>query len=70
VATPIEQELNGVGNQLYLDLLNTNDGQLTLVSTFEVGTNLDIAPGADAEQSPARHAQAARGKDCKEASSR
>ena len=43
VATPIEQELNGVENQIYFDSLNTNDGQLTLVSTFEVGTNLDIA---------------------------
>ena len=43
VATPIEQELNGVENQIYFDSLNTNDGQLTLISTFEVGTNLDIA---------------------------
>ena len=30
-------------NQIYFDSLSTNDGQLTLVSTFEVGTNLDIA---------------------------
>src|SRR4029453_14559757 len=43
VTTPIEQELNGVENQIYFDSLSTNDGQLSLVSTFEVGTNLDIA---------------------------
>ena len=43
VATPIEQELNGVENQIYFDSLSTNDGQFSLVSTFEVGTNLDIA---------------------------
>ena len=42
VATPIEQELKG-GKSDYFDSLSTNDGQLTLVSTFEVGTNLDIA---------------------------
>jgi len=43
VATPIEQELNGTEKQIYFDSLLTNDGQLTLTSTFEVGTNLDIA---------------------------
>jgi hydrophobe/amphiphile efflux-1 (HAE1) family protein len=43
VATPIEQELNGAEKQIYFDSLLTNDGQLTLTSTFEVGTNLDIA---------------------------
>ena len=43
VATPIEQELNGVEKQLYYDSLSTNDGQLTLTSTFEVGADLDIA---------------------------
>src|SRR5262245_66023761 len=42
VATPIEQELNGVESQIYFDSLNTNDGQLTLVSTFEVGNNMAI----------------------------
>jgi multidrug efflux pump subunit AcrB len=45
VATPIEQELNGVENQIDFDSLSTNDGQLSLVSTFEVGTHLDIAQG-------------------------
>src|SRR5687767_11832619 len=43
VANPIEQELNGVENQIYFDSQSTNDGQLTLTSTFEVGSNLDIA---------------------------
>src|SRR5262245_21623184 len=42
VATPIEQELNGAENQIYFDLLLTNDGKLTLVSTFELFSNMDI----------------------------
>jgi len=43
VATPIEQEVNGVERMLYMSSRCTNDGQMTLDVTFELGTNLDTA---------------------------
>ncbi len=43
VATPIEQEVNGVERMLYMSSRCTNDGQMTLDVTFELGTNLDQA---------------------------
>lgn len=43
VATPIEQEVNGVERMLYMTSKCTNDGQMYLDVTFEVGTNLDMA---------------------------
>src|SRR5215468_7168176 len=43
VATPIEQEVNGVENMMYMSSRSTNDGQMTLDVTFELGTNLDMA---------------------------
>src|SRR5262245_34056432 len=43
VAAPIEQEINGVERMLYMSSRCTNDGQLTLDVTFELGTNLDTA---------------------------
>src|SRR3990172_1293216 len=40
VATPIEQEINGVERMLYLASKCTNDGQMMLDVTFELGANL------------------------------
>jgi len=43
VATPIEQQVNGVERMLYMSAQCTNDGQMNLTVTFELGTNLDMA---------------------------
>jgi multidrug efflux pump len=43
VATPIEEELNGVDNMLYITSTSANNGVVTLAVTFEVGTDPDIA---------------------------
>ncbi|MDP1602627.1 MAG: multidrug efflux RND transporter permease subunit [Legionella sp.] len=43
VATPIEQEVNGVEGMLYMDSQSTDDGQMRLTITFKLGTNLDLA---------------------------
>jgi hydrophobe/amphiphile efflux-1 (HAE1) family protein len=42
VATPIEEQVNGVENMLYMSSQNTNNGTTTLTITFKVGTNLDV----------------------------
>jgi hydrophobe/amphiphile efflux-1 (HAE1) family protein len=43
VATPIEEQVNGVENMLYMSSQSTNDGAMKLTITFKVGTNLDAA---------------------------
>jgi hydrophobe/amphiphile efflux-1 (HAE1) family protein len=43
VATPIEEQVNGVENMLYMSSQSTNTGDLNLTVTFKVGTNLDVA---------------------------
>ncbi|MFD2200969.1 efflux RND transporter permease subunit [Shivajiella indica] len=43
VATPIEQQVNGVEEMLYMKSVNAADGSLTLQVSFEVGTDLDNA---------------------------
>src|SRR5688572_28809704 len=42
VATPLEQEINGVENMIYMKSTNANDGTLTLKVSFEVGSNGDM----------------------------
>ena len=43
VSTPLEEEINGVENMIYMLSQATSDGNLTLTVTFALGTNLDIA---------------------------
>src|SRR6201988_2799350 len=43
VATPIEEQVNGVENMLYMSSQSTSDGSMTLTVTFKLGTDLDIA---------------------------
>ncbi|ANN76053.1 efflux RND transporter permease subunit [Bordetella flabilis] len=43
VATPLEQEINGVENMLYLSSQSTGDGKLTITVTFRIGTDLNVA---------------------------
>ncbi len=43
VATPIEQQVNGVERMIYMRSVNANDGTMRLEVSFDVGTNLDNA---------------------------
>jgi len=43
VAAPIEQQVNGVPNMLYMDSKSSNSGAYSLSVTFDVGTSQDIA---------------------------
>ncbi|MEM9011155.1 MAG: multidrug efflux RND transporter permease subunit [Pseudomonadota bacterium] len=43
VATPLEQEINGVEGMLYMSSYSTSDGSMALTVTFDLGTDLDTA---------------------------
>ncbi|GGZ87928.1 efflux RND transporter permease subunit [Algibacter mikhailovii] len=42
VATPIEQEMNGVDNMIYMKSTNANDGSMVVQVSFDVGTDPDM----------------------------
>ena len=43
VATPLEEQINGVEGMLYMNSLATTDGHLSIRVTFEIGTDPDLA---------------------------
>ena len=43
VATPIEQQVNGVEGMMYMSSTSADDGSYNLTVTFDLGTDMDIA---------------------------
>src|SRR5215475_5518631 len=43
VVAPIEEQINGVENMIYMSSNSTADGRFSIAVTFDLGTNLDIA---------------------------
>ncbi len=43
VATPLEEQINGTENMLYMSSSAASDGTLTLTATFKLGTDPDLA---------------------------
>lgn len=43
VATPIEQEVNGAQDMLYMNSVSSNDGRMVLNVTFDIARDLDLA---------------------------
>ncbi len=43
VSAPIEQEINGVENMIYMYSQSTNDGNVSITVTFDIGVDIDRA---------------------------
>jgi hydrophobe/amphiphile efflux-1 (HAE1) family protein len=43
VAAPLEQQINGVANMLYMSSQSTREGRVNITVTFNVGTDVDLA---------------------------
>ena len=43
VATPLEEQINGVENMIYMNSLATSDGRVRIDVTFDIGTDPDLA---------------------------
>lgn len=43
VATPLEEQINGIENMIYMSSKSSDDGSMQLTVSFEVGTDIDIA---------------------------
>jgi len=43
IAAPLEQQINGAKSMIYMNSKSANDGSYSLIVTFDVGTNQDIA---------------------------
>ncbi|MCD4784665.1 MAG: multidrug efflux RND transporter permease subunit [Candidatus Eremiobacteraeota bacterium] len=43
IAIPVEEEVNGADNMIYMSSTSTSDGRYVLTCTFSVGTDLDMA---------------------------
>ena len=61
VASPIEEQVNGVEHMLYMSSTSASDGSYTLTVTFDVGTDTDIDSGVGAESRADRRSAVAAG---------
>ena len=43
VAAPLEQQINGIENMLYMSSQSSGEGRVTITVTFRTGTNVDLA---------------------------